>query len=268
MEKEKTLSRDQQLWEAAAKDFIKFVQSSNGGGTRDFLRENIIFPTLLNKILPITNKVILDAGCGEGIFSRILSQNNPLSVTGVDSSPSMIEAAKNANQHPESNINYVLSSLENPNLFPKDTFDIIIVNMVFQEMGSVENVFRNLVSFLKKGGQIYFSVLHPAFDMNDSQRLALRNLDQNSTDHGKWEYELFSPYNETRRHERNYTFSRNPICYYYRPINYYVNLILRNHLVINAFEEPTLSLETLGSNRQVTHAYFLPRFLFLGGEKK
>lgn len=259
--------RDKLLWEQAADDFIDFVRRVEEDESGDYLRKQLLVPTMLQHLGDITNKTILDAGCGEGVLGHELAAKGA-KVTGVDASPKMIEAARKRNERCNGNLEFKIASIEDNNLFPEESFDIIVVSMVFQEMAPVEDSFSYLAKYLKKGGKMVVSVLHPAFDMNDSQRLSRGTIPQGGLKHGRWEFELFSPYSEPRRHERNYTFSSHPVAYYFRPISFYMNLFLNNNFNITGFYEPTLTVEQALEKMHVAHAYFIPRFLVIGGDKK
>lgn len=260
-------TRDRELWEKAAEDFITFVRSIEKGASGDFLRKNLLFPTIIKHLCPLSDRRVLDAGCGEGLFSQELEKQGA-EVVGIDISPIMIKAAQQRKLNDHLILTFQLASIEEKDLFPSETFDVVVVNMVFQEMASIEEAFQNLLVYLKPQGKIVISILHPAFDMNDSQKTALGLLSQGNLDHGRWTYGIFSPYAEARRHERNYTFSENPVAYYFRPVQDYVNLMIRNDVVLSGFYEPTLSKKEASVNQHIAHAYFVPRFLVLGGEKR
>ena len=259
--------RDKLLWEKAADDFINFVRTMEEAEKGDYLRQTLLIPTILECLGDINNLSVLDAGCGEGVLSHFLSEKGA-NVIGIDSSPKMIEAAKKRGDLKKSNVEFKLSSAEDTELFDENSFDVVVANMLFQEMSEVEDAFKNLVNYLKPGGKLVVSVLHPAFDMNDSQRLSLGKIAQEGLQSGQWSFELFAPYSQSRRHERNYTFSTNPVAYYFRPIQYYVNQFIKHDVCLNGFFEPTLTQEQAMRNMHSAHAYFVPRFLVLGGEKK
>jgi len=255
--------RDKQLWEEAAEDFIDFVRLSEMNGAGDLLRKKLLFPTIIKHLGDLRGKRVLDGGCGDGLLTEILEQEGA-EVVGVDASEKMIEAARQRKRAKDLKAEFILAPIEQEELVPSKSFDVVVVNMVFQEMIGVRSAFRGLLNYLKPGGQIVVSVLHPCFDMNDSQRTSLGNLARHGTDSGRWEFDIYAPYTEIRRYERNYTFSEHPIAYYFRPLQYYMSLFTNNRVRITGFYEPTLSKED--ASARIRHAYFIPRFVVIGGE--
>ncbi|OMI26204.1 hypothetical protein BTA31_15420 [Bacillus haynesii] len=59
----------------------------------DIHKEVFLNPAIFSLIDMVKNQRVLDAGCGEGYFSRLLAKAGA-SVTAVDYSPRMIDIAK------------------------------------------------------------------------------------------------------------------------------------------------------------------------------
>lgn len=79
----------------AIKRWDQFAESyaNTHGEQGDLHKEILLNPVILNMIGSITNKRVLDAGCGEGYLSRLLSQQGAI-VTSVDYSHKMLDIAK------------------------------------------------------------------------------------------------------------------------------------------------------------------------------
>lgn len=75
-------------WEAFADTYSK-KHTEQG----DLHKEVFLNPTLFSLMGNVKNKKVLDAGCGEGYLSRILSKSGA-TITAVDYTPRMIEIAK------------------------------------------------------------------------------------------------------------------------------------------------------------------------------
>lgn len=256
--------RDYKLWEKAAEDFIRFIDRMGKNGHGDYLRKHLLLPAVKEAMGDVSGKKILDAGCGEGVLTEVLEDMGGI-VIGVDSSERMIVAANNRKNRKKLEAEFVQGSVTDQ-LFDTETFDIVVLNMLLQEIEQAEESFNLLYSYVKPGGIIVLSVLHPAFDMNASQAKALGDLDGKIKERAVLTYELSAPYSTEARYERNYTFSEHPIPYYFRSLMFYVNLFINKGMRITTFNEPTLSSEKMKYSRH-RHAYFLPRFVIIGGEK-
>jgi 2-polyprenyl-3-methyl-5-hydroxy-6-metoxy-1,4-benzoquinol methylase len=76
-----------QEWAGLAAPFIKRVREG------DSVREGLIDPVMLDLCGPVEGLEILECGCGEGRFCRMLASAGARRVLGLDLSLAMIEAA-------------------------------------------------------------------------------------------------------------------------------------------------------------------------------
>ena len=86
--------------------------------------------TLINKVIPIKGKSILDVGTGTGSWLVALSLHKPALSLGVDFSEKMLEQAKR--NHPQ--LNFELIEGENLTDFSDGSFDIVTVSFVLHGM--------------------------------------------------------------------------------------------------------------------------------------
>lgn len=106
---------------------------------------------LVNRIQIENPQKILDIGCGPGNSSEVLARRYPrANVLGIDSSPDMIEAAKN--NHP--NIQFILcdASKDLPTL--GQNFDIVFSNACIQWIPNHDKLLKNMMNILKSGGAL------------------------------------------------------------------------------------------------------------------
>lgn len=105
----------------------------------------------------LTNKKILDAGCGSGIYSMLLAEKGG-KVTGVDISKKMIEIAMS--QTPKRlKIKYVVGGLYNLP-FQNSSFDIIVCNYVLENVENLLKVFKQFYNVLTPKGVCIISLSH------------------------------------------------------------------------------------------------------------
>lgn len=133
----------------------------------DRSREVLLNPVLLEFLGSVQNKRILDAGCGEGYLSRILAGKGA-EVVAVDYSQKMLEIARK--RTPDGyNITYYYGNCEALHVLERETFDIVVSNMVLQDLKEYEKAIKEMYRLLVKGGGCVFSILHPCFSAPGSE---------------------------------------------------------------------------------------------------
>lgn len=106
----------------------------------------------------LTGKIVLDAGCGSGIYAREMAKRGA-SVIGIDISDTMIEIASSETPS-ELNISYHVGNLYQLDL-ETDSIDFIICNYVLENIQNIAEVFAEFYRVLKPGGQCLYSISHP-----------------------------------------------------------------------------------------------------------
>ena len=119
-------------------------------------------PLILSLIGDISDKDILDIGCGTGELSAKLAQTAD-SVTGIDISKKMLNAAKEKNNR--SNIEYKELSMENINRLNRK-FDTAVSSLAFHYVENFEKLILDISKLLKKRGSLIFSQEHPMVTAN------------------------------------------------------------------------------------------------------
>lgn len=110
----------------------------------------------LANFLPILSGEIeiLEIGAGTGIFTKLLLKKYPLAkITLLDISENMIEACRSKFGE---QLDYIVDDAENFSTNKK--FDLIVSNATFQWFNDLEKSLLNLKRFVKKNGNIYFSI--------------------------------------------------------------------------------------------------------------
>ena len=139
--------------------FAKFhaAQVAAGGLNSDWSWE---WPYLRSMLPSLKGKRVLDLGCGLGWHCDYAIEQGAESVTGVEISQKMLEAAKDLNKH--KNIQYVHSSIEDFD-YPKDKYDVVMSSMALHYVEPLDEVCRKISQSLTSGGNFSFSVEHPTF---------------------------------------------------------------------------------------------------------
>jgi ubiquinone/menaquinone biosynthesis C-methylase UbiE len=144
------MNNNTSLWNNAAESYSDFINTSKD---HIFCKE-IITDYFCN----MKKKKILDAACGNGIYTDILTKygNN---VIGCDGSSEMLKIAK---------IKYPFYQFDMVNLlshipYGNNVFDIVFCNLVLMDIDPIDNTISEFYRVIKKGGSFFFSILHPAF---------------------------------------------------------------------------------------------------------
>jgi 2-polyprenyl-3-methyl-5-hydroxy-6-metoxy-1,4-benzoquinol methylase len=93
----------------------------------------------------IADKIILDAGCGNGLLTKAIAEHN-CNVLGIDIHPYLPASTDNCV--------FVQGSFDDPP-FKKESFDIIIANGSIHHTRSTEHSFQSLASLVKERGTLY-----------------------------------------------------------------------------------------------------------------
>ncbi len=116
-------------------------------------------------------KVILDAGCGNGILTSMLGEHFDLAI-GVDLGTSVVEGhARNR----RSNVHFVQGDLMNPP-FRNSSIDILISLGVIHHTPNTELTFSCLSPLVRAGGRFYVWLYKPESDWHHRFMLVLRQF--------------------------------------------------------------------------------------------
>ncbi|MEI7640226.1 MAG: class I SAM-dependent methyltransferase [bacterium] len=105
------------------------------------------------EFVPNTAKAILDIGCSEGNFGRLLKQRNNAIIYGVEIDNASYKKAKNKLDKV-----YLGGVEENLKKIPKKYFDCIVFNDVLEHLKNPDAVVQSIKTKLKKGGSIVVSL--------------------------------------------------------------------------------------------------------------
>lgn len=101
---------------------------------------------------------ILDAGCGSGIYAKMMAEKGA-NVTGIDVSSKMLEIAQRETPE-EYQITYLIGDLYNLP-FGNNSFDIVICTYVLENIKDILKIFQEFYRVLVPNGICIFSISHP-----------------------------------------------------------------------------------------------------------
>jgi 2-polyprenyl-6-hydroxyphenyl methylase / 3-demethylubiquinone-9 3-methyltransferase len=145
-------------------DLEKFSKTWNDPNSW-FQGLHVINPTRLNYILNIlkkhnvkTSAVILDVGCGGGILTNEISQNNFENVKGIDiSKNSILEAIRVSKEKNLKTKFEVGSAYKIPQ--ENNSVDVVILTDILEHLDDLPSMMKEVDRILKKGGLIFFETI-------------------------------------------------------------------------------------------------------------
>ncbi|MCM3405366.1 class I SAM-dependent methyltransferase [Cytobacillus oceanisediminis] len=200
----------------------------------DIHKEVFLNPTLLSLMGTLKYKKVLDAGCGEGYFSRILAKSDA-SVTAVDYSEKMLEIAKERTPI-DLKIDYRHGNCEDLNFLEDNSFDLIVSNMVIQDLSNYEITFQEMYRLLVDGGYFIFSILHPCFVTPESGWEKTKDGEKLHWNVDKYFYEGVY---EQRLGDKE------KMLLFHRTLTSYVNNVIKAGFILEELIEPKPSEEML-----------------------
>ena len=145
----------------------------------DSYQNKVIYPNLTRWLQDLKGKKVIDVGCGQGLFSRLLAEKGAM-VTGVDSGSSLLKIAKmvrppstglrtsSSPQDEGKHIKYVKADAQNLSFAKTGEFDMALCVLSLQNMENLKMVFGEISRVLKPEGKLIVVLNHPAFRVPQS----------------------------------------------------------------------------------------------------
>ncbi len=114
----------------------------------------IEFPNMLKLVGDVTNKKILDLGCGFGDHAKSYSDNKASSIIGLDNASKIIEIAKKRNIL---NSKFILHDLNSKISLESESFDIVVSSLTIHYVKNFELLISEVRRLLKPNGIFIFS---------------------------------------------------------------------------------------------------------------
>jgi len=197
-------------------------------------RQCLIDPAIFRILGRVNGKRVLDAGCGNGHLSRLLSKRGA-EVVGIDLSRRFIEIAESLKEEDPLNIQYHVGSICNLSMLDDEGFDIVVCNIVLDDLRDLDRAVREIHRVLKVGGKLVFSILHPCFTTPPVHGWVREPIDSQRKE--DWLYWKVDRYFERSVGEWRY-YDHTPLYGFHRPLSDYMKLLINYGFKITDFEEP------------------------------
>lgn len=113
----------------------------------------------IQKNCPITQKNILDIGCGGGILTESMAKAGAI-VTGIDMSHDAIEIAKKHAAENDVAVNYSQKRTEDYAIDHQEAFDVITCMEMLEHVPDPTSIIASAKKMLKPNGLIFFSTIN------------------------------------------------------------------------------------------------------------
>lgn len=212
-------------------------------------------PSMIEIIGDISNKTILDLGCGTGELSKRLSENAQ-NILGIDISQKMLNVANEKNSR--SNIEYKNLSLENISIL-NQKFDVIVSSLAFHYVENFQKLITDISRLLKKRGSLIFSQEHPMLTAYIGERNWISDPEGNKL------YWPVSNYNdEGPRYE---TWFIEDVQKYHRTLSTIINTIIEKGFEIEKISESKADDELIKTDKKFLNGKNISNFLFIKARK-
>lgn len=239
-------------WDSNASFWVRIIREH-----RDKYRNELTDPAMLKAIGASTGMTVLDAGCGEGYLSRILARRGA-TVTGVDSSGKLIEAARTQSHTDGLPISFDAASVDELP-YADNTFDLVVCNHLVNDLYDPSKAIGEFARILHDDGRVVLLMLHPCFYNKHAERSQASN--------GL----IASSYFETRSIDQAFEVDglTSPVANtaWFRPLEFYTEALCKSGFAITSLTEPHPSAEQVRADNWWRKGFTRPLFMLVAAQK-
>jgi len=185
-------------------------------------------PYILELIGDVRGKRVLDAGCGGGFYSLLLSEKGA-KVLGIDGSEEMIKIAKGKASRKILDAKFMVGDVSDLKI-EDGVFDLVFSTLVLMDVKELDKALSELVRVTRNGGEIILSVQHPILTAGDWERESGQKLFR-KLDNYFMERELEAVWENEKKERVSFK-------YYHRSLQAYTQPFLERGCVLTHLIEP------------------------------
>ena len=154
--------KERRFWELRNKIYSLFLEN--------FIPYRELIGTIIEKLNPVPEFYILDAGCGPGIFEKIIIGKEilDLKIEAIDISKEIINIAKKKNRF-SNNVSFKIVDLNDKLKYRDQSFDAVVCINVLYLLQKPRDTLIDFFRVLKEGGKLMISI--PKYNFNYSPLL-------------------------------------------------------------------------------------------------
>ncbi len=228
-------------WQASADAWV-----AEQGEDGDFSRRYVLDAVMLPRALARAASSVLDLGCGEGRFCRLL-QRHGVDAVGLDPTPALLQTAR------ERGLSGVFVQGDGECLpFANESFDLVVSYLSLIDIPDIRRAIPEIARVLKPGGAVLIANLNSFMTACGEQGWV-------KDDNGLRLHYPLDNYLQERSMWTEYSGIR--IRNHHRPISVYMRALLDAGLTMSYFDEPVPSADTPTS--RATSYLRVPWFLIM-----
>ncbi len=231
-----------QEWIALAPRWIKECREG-----RNAVRKGMLDSVMLDACGNVEGLRVLDCGCGEGRFSRMLAERRASHVLGLDLCELMINAARELQSDREE---YRVADVQDLGFLEDETFDLAVSYLNQCDIPDFEANTKEVFRVLKKGGKFVIANIHP---MRSATGKWCRNVD------GAKEHVILDNYFDEG--ERHWEMLGVKFTNFHRSLSTYINKFVATGFTIEELIEPTVTPEQLIAYPELDDELRVPNFI-------
>lgn len=214
-------------------------------------------PAMANMLPSLTNKTVLDLGCGYGHNCVDFVKHGASKVIGIDISQKMLEIAKKESS--DNKIQYINMSMTDISTL-NIKFDFVYSSLAFHYIENFKKLITDIYSLLNSNGELLYSQEHPIITATvDGKGHFNRN------EHGEKVSYTFSNYNQSGK--RIIHWLVDGVEKYHRSIGEILTTIAKARFIIEEVNEPTPKAWAIKKLPDITKEFLKPTFLIVKARK-